>query len=73
MKSIRNLTGHSIDPYVIHGIPGKNKAVPITRGGEATKMEEGEFYAIETFGTTGTGKVVDVRIFFLIFISFNFF
>lgn len=24
-----------------------------TQGGEATKMEEGEFFAIETFGTTG--------------------
>jgi hypothetical protein len=24
--------------------------VPIVKGGEATRMEEGEFYAIETFG-----------------------
>jgi methionyl aminopeptidase len=23
------------------------------KGGEQTKMEEGEFYAIETFGSTG--------------------
>jgi hypothetical protein len=28
--------------------PGKS--VPIVKGGEATRMEEGEFYAIETFG-----------------------
>ena len=27
--------------------------MPIVKGGEATKMEEGEFYAIETFGSTG--------------------
>ena len=26
------------------------KSVPIVKGGEATRMEEGEFYAIETFG-----------------------
>ena len=44
VKSIRNLTGHSIAPYQIHA--GKN--VPIVKGREATKMEEGEFFAIET-------------------------
>ena len=46
---IRNLNGHSIGPYRIHG----GKSVPIVKGGEATKMEEGEFFAIETFGSTG--------------------
>ncbi|MDA9080107.1 hypothetical protein N9M16_01575 [Candidatus Dependentiae bacterium] len=45
------LTGHSIAPYQIHA----GKSVPIVRGGETTKMEEGEFYAIETFGSTGKG------------------
>jgi len=44
-------TGHSIAPYQIHA----GKSVPIVRGGETTKMEEGEFYAIETFGSTGKG------------------
>lgn len=29
-------------------------------GGEATRMEEGEMYAIETFGSTGRGWVVEV-------------
>lgn len=28
-------------------------------GGDATLMEEGEFYAIETFGSTGKGVVHD--------------
>eukprot|EP00760_Papus_ankaliazontas_P031156 PhM_4_TR5193/c2_g1_i2/m.46754/K01265/map; methionyl aminopeptidase len=55
VKSIRNLNGHSIDPYVIHA----DKSVPIVKGGEATKMEEGEQYAIETFGSTGRGIVID--------------
>ena len=49
VKCIRNLNGHSIEPYRIHG----GKSVPSVRGGEATKMEEGEFFAIETFGSTG--------------------
>ena len=50
VKSVRNLNGHSIAPYQIHA----GKSVPIVKGGEQTKMEEGEFYAIETFGSTGT-------------------
>lgn len=55
VKSIRNLNGHSIAPYRIHA----GKTVPIVRGGEATRMEENEFYAIETFGSTGRGVVHD--------------
>ena len=48
VKAIRNLNGHSIGAYQIHA----GKSVPIVKGGEATKMEEGEFFAIETFGST---------------------
>ncbi|XP_052780976.1 methionine aminopeptidase 2-like [Mya arenaria] len=55
VKSIRNLNGHSLGPYEIHA----GKTVPIVKGGEQTKMEEGEFYAIETFGSTGRGVVHD--------------
>ncbi|KAG5530289.1 hypothetical protein RHGRI_025298 [Rhododendron griersonianum] len=53
VKSIRNLNGHSIGPYQIHA----GKSVPIVKGGEQTKMEEGEFFAIETFASTGKGIV----------------
>jgi len=54
VKSIRNLNGHSISPYQIHA----GKTVPIIKGGEETSvMEENEFYAIETFGSTGKGHV----------------
>ncbi|CAM6014795.1 unnamed protein product [Sphagnum balticum] len=53
VKSIRNLNGHSIGPYQIHA----GKSVPIVKGGEQTKMEEGEFFAIETFGSTGKGYI----------------
>jgi methionyl aminopeptidase len=49
VKAIRNLNGHSIAPYRIHA----GKSVPIVKGREMTKMEEGEVFAIETFGSTG--------------------
>lgn len=35
------------------------KTVPIVKGGESTRMEENEVYAIETFGSTGKGVVHD--------------
>jgi len=53
IKCIRNLNGHNISQYNIHG----GKTVPIVKGQDQTKMEEGEIYAIETFGTTGKGFV----------------
>jgi len=52
---IRNLNGHSIEPYQIHA----GKSVPIVKNNESTRMEEGEQYAIETFASTGRGYVVD--------------
>jgi methionyl aminopeptidase len=55
VKPIRNLNGHSIGPYQIHS----GKTVPIVKGGDQTKMEEGEYYAIETFGSTGRGYVYE--------------
>jgi methionyl aminopeptidase len=54
VKPIRNLNGHNIAPYQIHG----GKSVPIVKNGDETKMEEGEVFAIETFGSTGRGYVV---------------
>ena len=40
----------------IHG----TKSVPIVGGtGDTTKMEEGDVFAIETFGSTGNGRVYD--------------
>jgi len=55
VKCIRNLNGHSIAPYRIHA----GKSVPIVKGGDQTRMEEGEVFAIETFGSTGKGYVHD--------------
>lgn len=53
VKCIRNLNGHNIDQHIIHG----GKSVPIVKGSDQTKMEEGETFAIETFGSTGKGYV----------------
>lgn len=62
VKSIRNLTGHSIAPYIIHG--GKSVPICAPKGDDREendeadqKMEEGEYFAIETFGSTGNGYV----------------
>ena len=55
VKCIRNLNGHDIQQWKIHG----GKSVPIVKGNDQTKMEEGETFAIETFGSTGNGYVRD--------------
>lgn len=54
VKCIRNLNGHNIGQFQIHG----GKSVPIVKNGDETKMEEGETFAIETFGSTGRGYVI---------------
>jgi len=55
VKPLRNLCGHNIGPYSIHA----GKSVPMVRNNDHTKMEEGELYAIETFGSTGRGMVLE--------------
>ncbi|KAK4127272.1 peptidase M24A, methionine aminopeptidase [Parathielavia appendiculata] len=55
VKPVRNLSGHNIKQYRIHG----GKSIPFVKTRDQTKMEEGEVFAIETFGTTGRGYIVD--------------
>jgi len=55
IKPIRNLCGHTILPYSIHG----TKSVPLVKTHDNTRMEEGDVFAIETFGSTGNGRCVD--------------
>ncbi|KAJ2617263.1 Methionine aminopeptidase 2 [Coemansia sp. RSA 1804] len=55
IKPIRNLCGHNIAPYSIHG----GKSVSVVASGDNTRMEEGELFAIETFGSTGRGYAVE--------------
>jgi len=49
VQCVENLCGHSIAPYKIHA----GKSVPIVKTDETTKMDEGELFAIETFGVAG--------------------
>ncbi|RAH40934.1 putative methionine aminopeptidase, type II [Aspergillus brunneoviolaceus CBS 621.78] len=55
VKAIRNITGHDILRYQIHG----GKQVPFIKSNNRDKMEEGEVFAIETFGSTGKGYLED--------------
>lgn len=55
VKPIEHLSGHTIIPYQIHG----GKSVLLVKNDDQTKMEEGEYFAIETFGSTGRGKVIE--------------
>ncbi|KAL8952475.1 MAG: hypothetical protein Q9222_001616 [Ikaeria aurantiellina] len=51
VKAVRGITGHDILRYKIHG----DKQVPFVRTKTSQRMEEGEVFAIETFGSTGKG------------------
>lgn len=53
VKSTVDICGHLILPYKIHG----NKAVPNIKIQYNERMKEDETYAIETFPTTGNGKL----------------
>jgi hypothetical protein len=55
VKAIRNVTGHDILQYHIHG----RKQVPFVENNDQERMEEGEVFAIETFGSTGRGFIND--------------
>ena len=55
VKAVRNITGHDILRYHIHG----GKQIPFIKNSNQDKMEEGEVFAIETFGTTGRGYLQD--------------
>lgn len=55
VKAVRNLSGHNIKQYQIHG----GKSIPFIKTKDQTKMEEGEIFACETFGSTGRGSTID--------------
>ncbi|KAK2735906.1 Methionine aminopeptidase 2 [Onygenales sp. PD_40] len=55
VKAVRNITGHDILRYKIHG----GKQIPFIKNSSNQKMEEGEIFAIETFGSTGKGYLWD--------------
>ncbi|OBT55452.1 hypothetical protein VE04_04616 [Pseudogymnoascus sp. 24MN13] len=52
IKAVRGITGHNILRYHIHG----DKQVPFVKTRTNQRMEEGDIFAIETFGSTGRGS-----------------
>lgn len=53
LKPIRDLTGHSIEPYLLHA----GKSIPNISGASTAVLEEGEIVAIEPFVTNGVGRI----------------
>jgi len=49
IRSIKNLTGHLIEPYKIHA----GKSLPSVATGGNARMLAGELWAVETFGSAG--------------------
>jgi methionyl aminopeptidase len=55
LKPVRNLMGHSIRPYVLHG----GTSIPNVAGVSEERLPEGEIIAIEPFVTNGAGAIED--------------
>ncbi|KAF2848089.1 methionine aminopeptidase 2-like protein [Plenodomus tracheiphilus IPT5] len=55
VKALSSLSGHNILRYKIHG----DKQVPFVKTRTSQCMEEGDVFAIETFGSTGKGRTRD--------------
>ncbi len=53
LRPVEDLTGHSIEPYLLHG----PKAIPNVPGRTSAHFEEGEIVAIEPFATNGIGRI----------------
>ncbi|MCI4357544.1 MAG: type II methionyl aminopeptidase [Thermoplasmata archaeon] len=53
LKPVRNLTGHTIERYLLHA----GKAIPNASGMSTDRLSEGEIVAIEPFATNGAGEI----------------
>ena len=54
-KPIENLTGHTIEPYVLHA----GTSIPNAQGMSSGHLEEGQVVAIEPFATNGFGQIAN--------------
>jgi methionyl aminopeptidase len=52
-KPVENLTGHTIEPYLLHA----GTSVPNVGGLSNVRLEEGQVVAIEPFATNGAGAI----------------
>nr|XP_027205400.1 proline--tRNA ligase, cytoplasmic-like [Dermatophagoides pteronyssinus] len=55
LRPVQNLSGHSVAQYCIHA----SKSVPLVETHEPERMQAGEVFAIETFASSGKGRVVE--------------
>ncbi|MCI4331557.1 MAG: type II methionyl aminopeptidase [Thermoplasmata archaeon] len=53
LKPVRNLTGHTIERYLLHA----GKSIPNASGMSSASLSEGEVVAIEPFATNGVGEI----------------
>ena len=54
-KPISNLTGHKIEPYLLHaGIE-----IPNVKTSASYELQEGDIFAVEPFASSGSGHVAD--------------
>lgn len=54
-KPIENLTGHKIEPYLLHA----GQEIPNIAMQGGYELQEGDIFAIEPFASTGSGRVAD--------------
>jgi methionyl aminopeptidase len=54
-KPIENLTGHKIEPYVLHA----GVEIPNIASSASYELKEGDIFAVEPFSSTGSGRVAD--------------
>jgi methionyl aminopeptidase len=55
LKPVKNLSGHTIEPYIIHAQP----SIPSFATGEKTALVDGQVIAIEPFATNGHGFIYE--------------
>ncbi len=54
-RPIENLTGHQIAPYQLHA----GEEIPNIASSASYELQEGDYFAIEPFASTGSGRVSD--------------
>lgn len=54
-KPIENLTGHKIEPYLLHA----GVEIPNIASSASYELQEGDIFAIEPFSSAGSGRVAD--------------
>ncbi len=54
-KPIENLTGHKIEPYLLHA----GVEIPNIATSSSYELQEGDIFAVEPFASSGSGRVAD--------------